>query len=421
MQTGEKKESQGELFERRLDTLLDKCHRLVKLRERVNWRRFDGSFGELYSLENGRPALRTRLLVGLTLLKYLHDLSDDETLELWVENPYWQYFCGEEYFRHELPCHGSSLSRWRKRIGERGAVELLDESLAVVREAGLLKMSYLKEVYVDTTVQEKNVAYPSDANLLHRARLKLVKLAKAQALVLRQSYTRKSKVLMIKAHKYAAARQFNRARRAVKKLRTLLGRVVRDIERKVTEGQKPYFTELLQQARQLLNSAEGLAPKLYSLHEPHVEAIAKGKVHKRFEFGVKVSVVATRKLGFVLGCKAIHGNPYDGHTLEEALKDVESRLGAKLYVASVGVDLGYRGHGIKDSRFRVFHPKLKRLSQKQRRFIRARSRIESSISLLKRCFRLGKNYLKGKLGDCMNALFAGAASNLAIFLRTAPA
>lgn len=217
------------------------------------------------------------------------------------------------------------------------------------------------------------------------------------------------------AHRYAAAKQWNRARRATKKLRTFLGRVVREIDRKFTVEQKPLFNEPLKRAKQLLESAKG-GPKIYSLHEPLVEAIGKGKMHKRFEFGVKVSVVITRKRGFVLGCKAMHGNPYDGHTLGDALDDVEQRLGAPLK-ARVGVDLGYRGHGIKE-RFRVLHPKLKKLDRATQLFVRARSKIEASISFMKRCCRLGRNYLKGQLGDAMNAMFAGAASNLSTILRS---
>jgi IS5 family transposase len=406
---------QGELFETRLETLINRDHALVKLSGQIAWSRFEEKFGEKYCAETGRPGVPTRLLVGLTYLKYLNDLSDRDVLEVWVENPYWQYFCGEEYFQHKLPVHPSNLSRWRKRIGEEGGELLLEESLAVAKDAGLLKLSSLEELYVDTTVQEKNIAYPSEAKLLNRARGKLVALAKKHEVPLRQNYNRVAKVHLIMAHRYAAARQYNRARRETRKLRTILGRVMRDVVRNVPEAAKPYFVELLELSTRVLLMHEG-GEKLYSLHEPHVEAIAKGKVHKRFEYGVKVSVTSTRRGGFVLGCKAMHGNPYDGHTLLDALLDVEKRVG-KVLSAKVGVDLGYRGHGIKE-RFRVMHPRLKRLSRTNRLFVRARSKIEASISLLKRCFRLGKNYLKGILGDLLNALCSGAAHNLAIVLRS---
>ncbi len=415
MRPEEKNTRQGQLFEVELSTLVRRDHKLVKLSERIDWSRFESKFGELYCENNGRPGLPTRLFVGLTYLKYLHNVSDEILLLAWIENPYWQYFCGERYFQHEAPCDRSQMSKWRKRIGEKGAEELFQESLAVAREAGLLKMSSLKELYVDTTVQEKNISYPSEANLLNRARAKLVAIARQHGISLRQSYTRTGKLLQVLAHRYAAAQQWNRARSKTKKLRTLLGRVVREIERKVKEDKKPVFAELIMLSKRLLEPTK--ETKLYSLHEPETEAIAKGKMYKRFEFGVKVSVVTTRREGLVLGCMAIHGNPFDGHTLESALNDAERRVG-KLLRAKVGVDLGYRGHGIKE-RFAVFHPKLKKLTKHNRLFIRARSKIEATISFLKRCFRLRRNYLKGKVGDVMNSLFAASACNMSHVMRLA--
>jgi transposase, IS5 family len=414
MRPEDKKSGQLELFERPLNGMVNKSHPLVKLSEKLDWERFSEKFGASYCLDNGRPGVPTRVMVGLTYLKYLNDMSDEQVLLGWVENPYWQYFCGEIYFQHKFPCDRSSLSKWRKRIGEEGAREFLEESLAVAKEVGVLKMSYLKELYCDTTVQEKNICYPSEANLLNRARKKLVKLAKMHGIELRQAYTRVGKVCQIMAHRYAAAQQWNRARRQVRKLRTYLRRTVRNIEKRLEEVQKPYFSELLELSHQLLEMPKG-GEKLYSLHEPHVEAIAKGKMHKRFEYGVKVAVTMTRRKGFVLDCSAIHGNPYDGHTLEQSLENAEKIVGAILR-AKVGVDLGYRGHGV-IGRHRVYHPKLKRLSRLDRLFIRARSAVEASISFMKRCFRLGRNYLKGKLGDVMNSLFAGSACNLSHVLR----
>ena len=401
--------SQGELFERELSSLVRLNHPLVKLSSQIKWDRFEERFGELYSSTEGRPGNSTRLMVGLSYLKYLHDLSDEETIYTWLENPYWQFFCGERYFQHKFPCNPSSLTRWRKLIGEKGAEELFNESLSVAREVGLLKMSDFSELYVDTTVQEKNIAYPSDANLLNRCRKNLVKLAYKHSITLRQSYKKVGQLFQIKAHRYAHAKQWNRARKAIKKLKTFLGRIVRELERKLNSEQKTIFEPHLLQAKMLLAGV-----KIYSLHEPEVEAISKGKMHKRYEYGVKVSVVTTRRNSMVLSCQAIHGNPYDGHTLKTALADVEARLGKEIKNSTVGVDLGYRGHKIKQ-KFKVIHPRLK-ISKKLRKFIRGRSKIEAAISFMKRCTRLGRNYLKGKLGDLMNALFA-AASNMAAILR----
>lgn len=407
--------SQGKLFEKELKEIIDLKHPLAQLSDSINWKRFEEKFGETYCPNNGRPGISTRTMVGLTCLKYIHNVSDEVVLMAWVENPYWQYFCGERYFQHKAPCDRSNLSRWRKRIGEEGAEEFLQESLSVAQAQGLLKLRELKELYVDTTVQEKNIAYPSEANLLNRARIKLIDLAKEFGFKIRRSYTRDGRLRQIKAHRYAAAMQWNRARREIKRLRTILGRVKREIERQLTAENEPFFKELLELSGKILKMAKGGA-KLYSIHEPEVEAIGKGKMHKRFEFGVKVSVVTTRKSSFVLGCNAVHGNPYDGHTLKGALLGAERIVGKPLY-AKVGVDLGYRGHGIKE-RFSVFHPKLKRLTKVNRLFVRARSKIEATISFMKRCCRLGRNYLKGKLGDLMNALFSGAACNFSRILRS---
>lgn len=404
---------QGELFKTELEKLVKTDHELIKLSKIIDWKRFDERFGELYSTENGRPGVPTRMMAGLNYLKYMTDSSDQELLDAWVENPYWQYFCGERYFQQEAPCDRSMMSRWRKRIGEKGAQELFDETLSVAVGSGVLRTKYFKELYVDTTVQEKHISYPSEANLLNRARAKLVKVCEEEGIVLRQKYTRVGKRIQIKAHRYAQANQWNRCRRMVKKLRTILGRILRELQRIVPTEQlkSPNFQGIIELATKLYHAPD-TKEKVLSLHEPHVEAIAKGKIHKKFEFGNKVSIVRTRKVGFVLGCQALHGNPYDGHTLRGALSDVETRFGAPIR-AKVGVDLGYRGHGIlKSERYKIFHPRIKKMPHKIKIFVRARSAVEATISYLKRSFRLGRNYLKGKIGDILNALFAGAALNL---------
>ncbi len=280
--------SQGKLFEVELITLIRSDHELVKLSDKIDWQRFETRFGELYCGDNGRPGVSTRLLAGLTYLKYMTDCSDKELLLAWVENPYWQYFCGERYFQKQSPCDRSMMSRWRKRLGEKGAEEFFNESLSVAFRSGVLKRSFLKELYVDTTVQEKNIAYPSEANLLNRARGKLVKLCEKHGILLRQKYTRVGKRLQIQAHRYAQANQWNRMRRVTKKLRTILGRILRELSRVVpAEDLKAYFGDILEVATKLYHAPD-TKEKVLSLHEPHVEAIAKGKIHKKFEFGNKV-------------------------------------------------------------------------------------------------------------------------------------
>src|SRR5882724_2875626 len=234
MRPRERRESgDQDLFRSRLDQVIDMDHALVKLARTIDWGFLEQKFGAVYAEGSGRPPLPTRLMAGLAILKHTYNLSDEVVCELWIENPYYQYFCGEEFFQHRLPLDRSSMTHWRNRMGEERLLALLQESLAVATRTGAMKPSDLARVIVDTTVQAKNITFPTDAKLMNRAREKLVKLAKRLGVELRQSYTRVGKFELIKHQRYAHARQFNRATRALRKLRTYLGRVIRDIGRKI--------------------------------------------------------------------------------------------------------------------------------------------------------------------------------------------
>src|ERR1700726_4332279 len=234
MRPRERRETgEQDLFRSRLDQIIDMEHPLAKLARTVDWRFLEGRFGEVYTDDPGHPPLPTRLMAGLAILKHTYDLSDEVLCERWVENPYYQYFCGEEFFQHRLVFDRSSLTRWRNRMGEERLQALLQESLSVATRTEAIKPSELSRVIVDTTVQPKNVTFPTDAKLLNRAREKLVRLAKRQGLALRQSYARVGKFALIKHQRYAHAKQFKRANRALKKLSTCLGRIIRDIGRKL--------------------------------------------------------------------------------------------------------------------------------------------------------------------------------------------
>src|SRR3954468_22391005 len=228
IQTGEQ-----DLFRSRLDQIIDMKHPLVALGGTVDWSFLDERFGEVYTDDPGRPPLPTRLMAGLAILKHTYDLSDEVLCERWVENPYYQFFCGEEFFQHRLVFDRSSLTRWRQRMGEEKLQALLQESLAVATKTEAIKPSDLNRIIVDTTVQPKNVMFPTDARLLNRAREILVRLAKGAGIKLRQSYGRVGKFALIKHQRYAHAKQFKRANRALRTLRTYLGRVIRDIGRKI--------------------------------------------------------------------------------------------------------------------------------------------------------------------------------------------
>ena len=281
----------GDLFRSRLDQIIDLKHALVKLAQAIDWRFLEGRFGEVYTDKPGHPPLPTRLMAGLAIIKHMHNLSDEALCERWVENPYYQYFCGEEFFQHQLVFDRSSLTRWRQRMGEERLQALLQESLAVATRTEAMKPTDLSRVIIDTTVQPKAVMFPTDAKLIHRALEWLVRLAKKLGVDLRQSYRRVAKLALIRHQRYAHAKQFKRANRSLRKLKTYLGRTMRDIGRKIAgddELHEAFVRPLYLAERLLAQNRHQRGRKVYSLHAPEVECIGKGKAHKPYEFGVKV-------------------------------------------------------------------------------------------------------------------------------------
>lgn len=401
------------LFQTPLKSFLNSKHSLVVLSKQIDWTYFEAQFGAFFN-DRGRPALPIRLVVALTYLKHTYDLGDEPLVEQFLENAYWQYFCGFEYFQQEFPCDSSSLVRWRKRLGEEGCQKLLNETLRLAQTKKILRTSQLQEVIVDTTVQEKNITHPTDAKLLHRMREKLVKAAKGCRIKLRQSYSRVSRFLTFKQSKYVHAKQYKRARKAVRKLKTILGRVMRDIERKCENPDKK-LKELLILSNKLLFQKKESKNKIYSLHEPDVDCISKGKSHKPYEFGCKTSVTSTAQGNWVLGVHSFHKNPFDGHTLKAVTSQTEKNTGVT--IEAIFVDKGYRGskHWPKDKM--VLVNGRKRLKARLKRLLKRRSAIEPIIGHLKHDHRLSRNLLKGKLGDHLNGILAGAAFNFKKLIR----
>ena len=334
-------EKQKELFRVELEKIIDKRHPLVTLSRIVNWDTLDQAFGATYHPDKGRPGISTRIMVSLHYLKYTYNLSDEAVVSGWVENPYWQVLSGMRHFEHEIPIDPSTMVRWRERIGEAGAEALLKQTIESGLKLKAIKAHQLKRVNIDTTVQEKDIRYPTDARLYDRARQRLVKAAEERGIKLRQSYKRKSKEMLFKQSRYSHARQMKRARKCVNKLRTYLGRVIRDIERKELNPDEE-LKELLEISKRIYDQKRKGKNKIYSVHAPEVECIAKGKAHKKYEFGCKVSVAVTSKGGWFIGAKAFHGNPYDGHTLSQALEQVEKISPER--PEHVFLDMGYRGH-----------------------------------------------------------------------------
>ena len=283
-------------------------------------------------------------MVTLHYLKHTFDESDESVVERFLENPYWQCFAGFDYFQHTFPLEPSSLVKWRKRVGSDGMEKIFYQTLFTAQQLGLLKRSHLNKVSIDPPAggQEKAIAFPTDARLYHKMRERLVKEAKSRGIPLRQSYVRLGKQALVKQSRYAHAKQYKRARKQTRKLKTYLGRVVRDIRRKAVPID-PGLEDLLRLSERLLFQERTSKNKLYSIHEPHVECISKGKAHKRYEFGCKVSVTTTSRDNWVVGIKAVHGNPYDGHTLGGVIDQIERGTGWKPKEAYC--DRGYRGHG----------------------------------------------------------------------------
>jgi IS5 family transposase len=412
-----------DMFRSRLDQIINLKHELVKLANAISWAAIETACGAVYSDGPGMPPLPTRLMAGLAILKHTFDLSDEELCARWVENPYFQYFCGEEFFVHELPFDRSSLTRWRQRMGEERIATLLQESLSVAVRSGAMAPADTRRIIVDTTVQPKNVMFPTDAKLLNRARERLVSLARKTGLDLRQSYARVGKFALIRHQRYAHAKQFKRARKALRTLKTYLGRTIRDIARQIVgeDDLQDIFRRPLHLASRVLDQRQNQrGKKVYSLHAPEVECIGKGKAHAPYEFGVKVSIATTlhRSKGgqFALHAKALPGNPYDGHTLATIIPDMEKTIGAGL--ERILADAGYRGHNAPPShKFKVYTAGQKRrMTPAIKRQMKRRAAVEPVIGHIKNEHRMGRNYLAHQQGDAINPILAAAGYNFRLLL-----
>lgn len=331
-----------------------------------------------------------------------------------MENPYWQYFCGETYLQTELPIDPSSLTRWRTRVGEEGVETLLAASIDAARRGGVIKQASTQQVIVDTTVMPKAIAPPTDSRLLDKSRQHLVKVAEDNGLQLRQNYNRVAPRLAAQIGRYAHAKQFKR----MKTLRTRVGRVHREVTRQMhmlPEAAKAKVQDWLSRTGRILTQRTKDKNKLYALHAPEVECISKGKARTPYEFGVKVRIATTLKEGLVVGMRSMPGNPYDGHTLAETLEQVGILTGTDRPPATAIVDKGYRG--VKVEGVRILMSGQKRgITRTLKAMIKRRSAIEPAIGHMKMDGRLGRNPLKGALGDALHAVMCGAGHNLRLIL-----
>jgi len=410
-----------DLFKARLDNIIDPRHELVKLAGMIDWDSLEGDLSHFYCTDNGRPGGSIRLMTGLCFLKDIKGLSDEEVCMVWCENPYFQHFCGETFFQHRFPIEPPSLSIFRTRIGEAGMERLLGETIKLGLQSGVINKRDLSLVTVDTTVQEKAVHFPTDTRLCFEAREALVRHAKAENIPLRQSYARKAKQAQFMANRYSAARQMKRARKKIKEVRNYLGRVMRDIERAEERGHtlSPALKEALDKTQTAFNQTlnPSAKEKIYSWHAPEVECISKGKSHKKYEFGCKASYASTTKSNFIVGALALHGKPHDGHSLKGVLKQITALTEVK--PKEVQVDLGYRGHKIEDTETQIILARAKRgITKAQRKRQKRRNAIEPIIGHCKNDRKVGpRNWLKGKLGDKINAIAMAIGFNMRKILK----
>lgn len=438
--------STDDFFRARLETMIDLRHPLAVLAQRMPWREIEAAIAPLLAHKDragkpiegadlfgptlavagagvsnaGRPRLPIRLMVSLLYLKHAYNESDEAVVQRWAENVVWQFFSGMEYYEPRLPCDATQIGRFRRLLGEAGVEELLARTIEAAVAIKAVKPAELERVIVDTTVQEKAVAFPTDSRLLEVARAKIVRLAQRAGLKLKQTFEREGKSLRRRAGGHAHARQFKRLRRVLKRQRTVLGRVLRDVQRRLPqlapEAQKA-LAPWLERAERIRSQARKDKNKLYALHAPEVECISKGKARQPYEFGVKVSVAVTARHGLMVGARSFPGNPYDGHTLAEQLEQTTillQNLGVKPHTAIV--DLGYRGVEVDNVQI-VHRGKARRLTDEQRRWLKRRQAVEPAIGHAKQDHGMRRCWLKGSQGDALHAVLCAAGFNIRWLLR----
>jgi len=405
-------EHQMSIFEVALESFIDMNHELVLLSKQIDWAEVESDFAEYYCADNGRPSIPIRTMVGMMLLKNIYNLSDEGVVARWVENPYMQYFTGEKVFRKRPPMDPIDMTKFRKRIGEGGAEKILRISLMVNAEEVTEKE--LEQVMIDSTVQEKNITFPTDAKLYRKIIERVQKMSEREHIKLRRSYTREVKALKLKIRFMNHPRRKKEGLKAVRRLRTIAKAVVNDISRKMSDVQMSFYRKDIDLYLRVIRQERGDKDKVYSLHEPEVECISKGKEHKKYEFGNKSAIVKTGS-GLIVGALAFHGNPYDGHTLPAHLEQVRRLTGHTPKEALT--DRGYRGKkrvGVTEISIPSSGTPGQSYYQKRKarkKFCR-RAGIEPVIGHLKSDHRMIRNYLKGTLGDAINTMMAAAAFNM---------
>jgi IS5 family transposase len=416
-------QNQGRFFDDKLSTKLNPKNKLYKLRDLINWSDLESrALSDVQIKQFGRNKKSHRVMLALTMLQAMYNGSDSFTEEELKENIYWQYFCGFEYLQQDVDVSESTIRRFRVVLGEEGYQEIMKELLRIGLKVGALKKKDLGSAIIDTTVQIKNIKHPHDAYLMETAREKIVMLCKELRLDLNETYAKAFKYGIIKLWKYKQDSKAKQRVKIMKNLKTRLGRIIRICEREIIKQNielSPSQSTILSRAKSIhaqsvLKKKEKDAYKeenkiLYSFHAPEVECIGKGKLNKPYEFGNKVGLAVSGRGNFVLGVKSFHSNPYDGHTLEQTIAEVK-KLSPD--TNKVFVDQGYKGHNFKE-KGKVYITKTKKsLSVEDKKMLKRRSSIEPIIGHLKNYGRMGRNHLKGVMGDIINPLISAVGLNL---------
>lgn len=407
-------QSQMNLFRGTLKEFINPEHPLVILADKIPWGELGKEFSGYYS-DTGQPSKPVRLMAGLLILKQMYNLGDETIMPDWVRDPYFQYFCGESEFQWTFPCDPSDLVHFRRRIGKDGVEKILVLSVRLQSKKDLRK----RQVIVDSTVQEKNITFPTDVKLYRRIIEKCNKIAKNENVILRQSYTRTAKQLMLKQRFAHHPKRKKEARKAMLKMRTIAGRITRDLERKLPLDIRGQYQEQIQLFHRVLQQRRHDSNKIYSLHEPDTSCIAKGKAHKQYEFGSKVSFAMLPGSNIIVGAVSFKGNPHDSQTLEATL-DHCYKITGKTFDNAI-VDRGYKGKS-KIGNTQIISPgspagNSDYQKRKMRKKCRSRAAIEPVIGHIKSDCRMERNYLKGTVGDEINAILAAAALNFRRLLR----
>lgn len=410
------KQPQLEMFKTVLVSFIHPEHELCLLAKKINWDELEKEFAPLYGTV-GRPSIPIRTIVGLLLLKQMFNMGDETVVERYLENPYWQHFCGEIYFQYELPFDPSDFVHFRHRIGKEGMEKIFRQSISLFGKDMIRKE--VKEVRVDTTVQEKNITYPTDRKLYEKTIEHCRRIAKAEGISLKRTYAREIKKLKYQLRFARGPKNVKKQIKAQNKLHRIAIKIYNDLVTQLNPIPKQEYYERFDILYRVLTQVREDKNKVYSIHEPEVLCIAKGKEHKPYEFGNKSSFAYTRKSGIIVGALAIEGNMFDGHTLEPQLDQVRELTDGKIRKAIV--DRGYKGQqkiGITE----IVMPNAKKKESyylKKQREARCRSRagIEGLISHLKHDHRLLRNYLKGTAGDAINTLLAASAYNMKKWMR----